>query len=191
MATSRESICDPRVAEKKQPMDFETAPFRDVGHALSFAYRLENAAIIKISSALSDLRASELRSAPLYDTPWDRHAQAAMIIRAVKRSRYRSVIEAKFRMPVTASSINAKHIDCEIVANEFVSEHSPFVVYCVCEWARIRLLKGWVKYYAKTMQCSTRTLYRQRANIQAELEKVESIAISDLDIIMRDAGLIN
>lgn len=190
MDSSRESVCHPRVAKKEQQVATEPTPFRDVAHAVSFAYRLEDAAILKISSALSDLRASEIRGAPMYETPWDRHAQAALILRTIRRSRYKCLIEAKFRKPTSLSAISNKHMDCEIVANEFVSERSPFIVYCVCEWANVRMPKGWVKYYAKRMEQSKRTLYRQRKQIMETLDRAEQQAINDLDIVMRDSNLI-
>lgn len=190
MDSSRESVCHPRVAKEKQPVATHDAPFRDVAHAVSFAYRLEDTAILKISSALSDLRASEIRGAPMYETPWDRHAQAALIIRTIRRSRYKNIIEAKFRKPTSLNAITDKHMDCEKVANEFVNASSPFVVYCVCDWANIRLPKGWVKVYARVMDCSKRTLYRQRTQVFEALDNTEGVALKNLDIVMRDAGLI-
>lgn len=190
MDSSRESVCHPRVAKEEQPVAVDPAPFRDVAHAVSFAYRLEDAAILKISSAFADLRAGEIRGAPMYETPWDRHAQAALILRTIRRSRYRSLIEAKYRKPTSMEAVSNKHIDCEIVANNYHGESSPFIVYCVCDWANVRLPKGWVKFYAKAMDTSKRTLYRQRKEVSELLNKAESMAIHDLEIVMRDAGLI-
>lgn len=190
MDSSGQSVCHSRMAEKKQPVATYDAPFRDVAHAVSFAFRLEGASILKISSALSDLRASEIRGAPMYETPWDRHAQAALILRTIRRCRYKSLIEAKYRRPTSLSAINDKVMDCEIVANEFAHASSPFVVYCVYDWANIRLPKSWVGFYAKTMDCSKRTLYRQRKQVFDALDSAEGAAIHSLEVVMRDAGLI-
>jgi len=126
----------------------------------------------------------------MYETPWDRHAQDALILRTIRRNRYKNLIEAKFRKPTSLSAISNIHMDCEIVANEFVNASSPFIVFCVGDWANMRMARGWVKVYAKTMECSKRTLYRQREQIFEALNEAEGRAIHSLDIVMKDAGLI-
>jgi len=52
MDSSGQSVCHSRVAKETKPVAFNSAPFRDVAHAVAFAYRLEDASILKISSSL-------------------------------------------------------------------------------------------------------------------------------------------
>ena len=192
MATVRQQIHITWLGEAQKPMDSHRAPFRSVDHALRMAYRLEGDQICKVSSYFADLRAGELRGHSYYDTPWDRHAQAAMVLRFVReRTKDGDLIDCHYRQPRSDAQLGKKWLSVWSVSQRLIRPDNAFSRFCVADWAGLWLPKNWIKDHAKQLNISVRQAYRIRKLIHEELDQHESRALNELEDAMREAGLID
>ena len=169
------------------------APYRNVHHALSTAYALENIPILRISSALRDLRAEGIaRMGSYYQTPWDRHAQAVIVFAYVYRHCHQpEIIECKYRRIHNQIDMIKKLSACMEIAKRSEFGYDPFTLLAASQWAGIKILPGWLKDCVQLVHKSKRTLWRLRNKIFAEMDVKLDRAIDRLEIPMEEAGLID
>lgn len=89
--------------------------FNSPEHALRFAFEITNRPIVKVSS-INAMRGAEKRSSDDL-TPYDRHAQAAMILGLCERvlpSLHMAYVQAQFGRDRSGFDLLAQHIACNL-----------------------------------------------------------------------------
>lgn len=168
------------------------APYHHVYHALTIAFALENVPILKISSALRDLRAEGLARPPsYYQTPWDRHAQAAIVLDLITRyCNAPEIIQCRYQIVRTPEDMRIKLAAALYIARESQYDFNIFTLLCVAQWGGMKIAPEYMRECSQLLGRSIRMLWYRRNKIYAELDGKLDRAVRQLDPIMYEMGLI-
>lgn len=192
MAAVQQQVYDSGMGETEKPVASERAPYRDIEHAIKTAYRLEHDPVCKTSSYFAQLRASELRGAPVYATPWDRHAQAVITLRIIRdNASHPDILECHYIQPRDTASYLKKWEYCRKIAQEIFRTSDGFVIYCIANWAGVKLPAYWVKRWSRIHGLARRTLYDRRRGIYNKLDDLENRMIESLQDLLQERGLVD
>ncbi len=118
------------------------APFFHVEHALRSAFATEARYVVQVSTFLSQLRGSTVKTERERLTVWDRHAQAALILQFVERTLIDSelaAVMALYTIPMDRPLLERKVGACSALAVNLAKKapHIPadYLADCVRKWS--------------------------------------------------------
>jgi len=161
---------------------------------LRTVFALESDFVLSQSQVWSDMRGGSVKGVSVYDTAWDRHADAAMLLRYMKDNcRDFAILECRYRSTGTRNLRMAKQQACAEVAwgmRDGYKCKPRYVQLCVEEWSGIWMRKGWINQWMSQMSKSKSALYHMRNKLKRELSVRERRALDELTAVMTMEGLL-
>ena len=133
------------LAREQKNNEMDQPPYRDVYHALASAYALENRVILRISSALRDLRSEGLSRPYSHLTPWDQHAQAVLVLACVKLYCHQpDIVECRYRRSNSPIDLAKKVRACLAMAQRSTYGYNIATLICTAQWGGVALPPAWI-----------------------------------------------
>lgn len=152
-------------------------------------FSLEDSVVLSQSHVWQDLRSQGLRIGTSDLTPWERHANAAMLKRWMKdNTNDWAILEARY-CPAVARLRNQKQQACADVAVRLHARGPlKLKLFITQEWSGLKLRRRWLDGWVGEGS-SKRTLYRIRNEVRKELNYREEVATNQLTAAMALDGV--
>lgn len=163
----------------------------DVPSLLRAIFSLEDDVILSQSHIWQDLRSQGLRLAQSELTPWERHANAAMLKRWMKdNTNDWPILEARYCPAVARLRLQKQQACADVAVRLHARGQLKFKMLVTQEWSGLKLRRRWLHEWVGQTGKSLRTLYRVRNEIRGELNYREEVAINQLTAAMALDGML-